>query len=373
MESKITKVENSRWEGIKMDSERWFNLGVDEVKRKNFEAAKGMFENALKINREYIEAHEELAITNLHLGDFDSAIDIYDNLLKINFKQDYKVKKAGLKLLSGKPNESERLFEEVLRDDNTNLDALKGLADSFYKQMKFDQAHEIYDKLIDINPDNSFYWFCKAETYYKAQDHEKSFVAIEKAIELEEAPEYFCFKGDFFIRHESFERALEQYIIAAQINPNDPELRVRLGIIYRVLDREKDAIYSFDKALKINPFEKDAFINKIEIYEKQGKTPAALALKEKYVRLVPKDLEFGENLVDYYIENKGYERAVELLEILIKEHNENDLIWAKLSFILFEIEEFERALQSIKKAMTINKENHDYILFMKKIESKIKK
>ena len=260
-----------------------------------------------------------------------------------------------------------------MSDDNSNLDALKGLADSYYKQMKFDQAHEIYDQLINMYPDNSFYWFCKAETYYKAQDHEQSFVAIEKAIELEEAPEYFCFKGDFFIRHENFERALEQYVIAATINPNDAELRVRLGIIYRVLDREKDAIHSFDKALKINPFEKDAYINKIEIYEKQGKNPAALALKEKYVRLVPKDLEFGENLVDYYIENKGYVRAVELLEILIQEHNDNDLIWAKLSFILFEIEEYERALQTIKKAMIINKENHDYNLFMKRVENKIKK
>lgn len=356
-----------------MDSERWFNLGIKEVKLNNFEAAKGMFENALKINKGYIEAHEELAMANLHLGDFNSAIDIYDNLMKINFKQDYKVKKAGLILLSGDPNMAELLFEEVLSDDNSNLDALKGLADSYYKQMKFDQAHEIYDQLINMYPDNSFYWFCKAETYYKAQDHEQSFVAIEKAIELEEAPEYFCFKGDFFIRHENFERALEQYVIAATINPNDAELRVRLGIIYRVLDREKDAIHSFDKALKINPFEKDAYINKIEIYEKQGKNPAALALKEKYVRLVPKDLEFGENLVDYYIENKGYVRAVELLEILIQEHNDNDLIWAKLSFILFEIEEYERALQTIKKAMIINKENHDYNLFMKRVESKIKK
>ena len=356
-----------------MDSERWFNLGIKEVKLNNFQAAKGMFENALKINKGYIEAHEELAMANLHLGDFNSAIDIYDNLMKINFKQDYKVKKAGLILLSGDPNIAELLFEEVLSDDNSNLDALKGLADSYYKQMKFDQAHEIYYQLINMYPDNSFYWFCKAETYYKAQDHEKSFVAIEKAIELEEAPEYFCFKGDFFIRHENFERALEQYVIAATINPNDAELRVRLGIIYRVLNREKDAIHSFDKALKINPFEKDAYINKIEIYEKQGKNPAALALKEKYVRLVPKDLEFGENLVDYYIENKGYVRAVELLEILIQEHNDNDLIWAKLSFILFEIEEYERALQTIKKAMIINKENHDYNLFMKRVENKIKK
>ena len=54
-----------------MDSERWFNLGIKEVKLNNFEAAKGMFENALKINKGYIEAHEELAMTNLHLGDFN--------------------------------------------------------------------------------------------------------------------------------------------------------------------------------------------------------------------------------------------------------------------------------------------------------------
>ena len=103
-------------------------------------------------NKEHIEAHEELAMTNLHLGDFNSAIDIYDNLMKINFKQDYKVKKAGLILLSGEPNIAELLFKEVLSDDNSNLDALKGLADSYYKQMKFDQAHEIYDQLINMYP-----------------------------------------------------------------------------------------------------------------------------------------------------------------------------------------------------------------------------
>ncbi len=165
-----------------MDSERWFNLGIKEVKLNNFEAAKGMFENALKINKEYIEAHEELAMTNLHLGDFNSAIDIYDNLMKINFKQDYKVKKAGLILLSGEPNIAELLFKEILSDDNSNLDALKGLADSYYKQMKFDQAHEIYDQLINMYPDNSFYWFLKQKHIIKHKIMKNRLLQLRKQL-----------------------------------------------------------------------------------------------------------------------------------------------------------------------------------------------
>ena len=343
---------------LAMDAQRWLDLGLSKLEQQQYTEAGDMLTNAIQFDSTLIPAYEGLALVYIHQGKIDQALQQYQRLAELQPSPEITIKRAGLLLLLEQPKQAEELFKQVLDQDQTNSTAMKGLADSYFKQNNFDYAIRTYDKLLDQTPEDAFLWYSKAETYYRAQDHEAALEAIEHAIDLKQQPEFFAFKGDFYIRHDNFERALEQYRLAANLVPKDTEIRMRLGFIMRVLERPRDALAEFDQVLTVDPTYAEARENKIEIYEQMGKMEAARAETERLIRLDPDRIDLATNLILYYIDHEGYERAAELLEILIDVHYENPQIWALLANCMKELGQKYQATQAITKAIQYGDEEN---------------
>lgn len=339
-----------------MDAESWFEHAKEQIELQNYQKAEDLLKNAIQFKPDFVEAYQELSIVSIHRGKFDQAKQYYEKLLDLQPTVERQVQYAGILLMVDEPKKAEHEFQEILNDNPENVDAKKGLADSFFRQKNFKEAISTYKSILDEYPENAFIWYSLAETYYRAQDHEAALEAIDEAIKLETAPEFFAFKGDFYIRHDNFERALEQYRLATNFDPRDPELRMRLGFIYRVLDRPNDALDAFDHALDIDPYLSEALENKIEILEALGNIEAARAVTEQLVRVQPENVKLGLNLAHHYMDNNGYKRASEIFEILIEENRRNPEIWYGLAYSMFQIEEYERAQEAIEMAILSDKE-----------------
>jgi len=333
-----------------MDAHRWYELAQEQLGQGQYHEAKDLLQNALQLEPSFQEALADLALVYIHQGDFEEALAQYNSLLELDDQIDTRIKQAGILLYLDRPQEAEQQFLSILQQEPGNDLAQKGLADSYFRQNNFKGAQELYDQLLEADDSNAFLWYSKAEAYYRAQDHEQALLAIEQAIDLQQAPEFFAFKGDFYIRHDNFERALEQYRLAANLSPKDPEIRMRLGFILRILQRPKDAIEAFDKALEFEPDHLEALENKIEILEELQQPAAALAAKEQLVRRHPNNLEAGLELTNYYMQHDGYQRAAEIFELLIDEHYDNGEIWLGLAHCLYKEQQYQQALQAVHKA-----------------------
>ena len=358
-----------------MDAKRWYELAQDAITQEKYHEAKDMLLNVIQLDENFLSAYHDLALVYIHQGDFEQALQQYKHLEELDTSPGTQLRHAGLLLFLDQPQQAEQKFESVLHqlqptDHDLRRDALKGLGDSYFRQNNFKQAQITYDLLLEEDPTSAFVWFSKAEAYYRAQAHEEAYTAIEKAIDLEHRPEFFAFKGDFYIRHDNYERALEQYRLAANLAPADAEIRLRMGFILRILQRSQDALEIFDQALERDPYSTEALENKIELLEEMKNFPAARATKEQLLRLHPENWELGQEVTMFYMEHGGYERAAQLLELMLKSNFQISEIWYRLAQCMKELGDYNRAHQAIIKAQEYDKEdNPDYAVLQQKIET----
>jgi len=60
--------------------------------------------------------------------------------------------------------------------------------------------------------------------------------------------------GDVYIQYNLYDKAIEEYNKAAQMDPNNAEVELRLGFLCkRAQDRPKEAVYHFKRYLLLMP------------------------------------------------------------------------------------------------------------------------
>ena len=90
------------------------------------------------------------------------------------------------------------------------------------------------------------------------------------------------------LRENNFQRALELLQPALQKSPNDAQLWTMQGVAYAGEDHGKEALASFENALKLSPDDMPALRGAIQIEFDSGNA-AAIPLLRRVLRLVPDD------------------------------------------------------------------------------------
>lgn len=341
-----------------MDAQRWLELAREKFDEQDYFKARDFLDNALQFDDQSVVARKLRGLTYIHLGEFDLAQQDYQWLLQQDqVDRETHLQYAGLLLVTEQPEQARTEFTTVLEQHPDDADALKGIGDSYFMQNNFLDAQKSYDTALELRPGDAYIWYAKAEAYYRAQDHEEAFRCIEQAIDLAAAPEFFAFKGDFYIRHDNFERALEQYVLAKNLAPEDYEILLRLGFIYRVLDRQKDALGMFEDVLKVNPYSVEALENKVQVLNSLGRKDQAIYTMEQLVRLEPTDERRSLELAQLYLDDEDYVRAEEFFGLTLEHHPEHAEAWYGRAYALNQLDRNEEALEAVQKAMELDPES----------------
>jgi tetratricopeptide (TPR) repeat protein len=97
-----------------------------------------------------------------------------------------KLFKKGINLMADeKLEDASQVFEQVLRIDPDNVDALLKLGYSRFHLDDYGDALRVYDKILDIDVTNSEAWNLKSLVHYEQKQYAKALDSIEKAIESE--------------------------------------------------------------------------------------------------------------------------------------------------------------------------------------------
>lgn len=134
--------------------------------------------------REPGENYQKHALKAFSVGDYKKAKELFLKLPKNGLKTDsfQKLGVACLKL--GEYDEAKGYFEEILKKNPKNVEALSSLAQIFQAQQKYDEALEIYNKIASENPKNIDGLLNAGELYYEKGDVAKAFELFEKAKKL---------------------------------------------------------------------------------------------------------------------------------------------------------------------------------------------
>lgn len=183
----------------------------------------------------------------------NEANDVFDEILKINPKNTLSLfQKASYMELKNKPEESLKLIEKILEDEEYNIQALLLKGRLLTQMDRFDEAEEIFNLVFMIDPKNKTAMNLKSKMI-----KEKNNTAI--------APHDFMLKGIEAWEREDFRASLNYFDKAVNLDDTYDEIWYIRGELLIRMGQISNAIDSFKKAFEINP-ESGGIVKKKEFF-----------------------------------------------------------------------------------------------------------
>lgn len=256
--------------------------------------AKGDYINALKYYDNVLEVEDNREVLAnkalvLHaLKKYDEAISLYYDLLaeQSNERLRHNLIEAlcykGDKMLSkAEFKDALTFYDKVLEIDSDNAKAYFGLAKSYENLNLIDKAKEYYKKAMDVDSANQEYknayeqfsktFLSDVKTADKDVLQESTPQKIDSKINsllIENNPDQTADKakaliaeGDSLYKQTRFDEALNKYLEAIKINPNDATTLFKIGNLYKMTNDTNKAVEFYKKATTLNKNYTDAYFN----------------------------------------------------------------------------------------------------------------
>lgn len=265
-------------------------------------------------------------------GDLESAIARFQTCLRL----DANFQPAIEKLLqvyqeTGRTPEAIKLLQKRVTQKPSPAD-YNTLGIFYYEKEEVEQAMRAFESALAIAPYHkaargNLHQLLREKAFKAlgAKDFSTATAAFEKALRIKplDAPTYQLM-GSGYARIGQFEKAIDYYLKAIEINPVDPLTQQNLaqcynnyGVTLRNLEKWDEAIYAYRNALQLMPTLhiartnlSDAFWRKANTYRETGQLDEAVDAYLVLLRLQPSDTRIYSLLGELYLKKSDYAAAL---------------------------------------------------------------
>ncbi|GIX62216.1 tetratricopeptide repeat domain containing protein [Babesia caballi] len=235
--------------------------------------------------------------------------------------------------------------EDPLTDEQRRAQEFKDQGNKMYKQKKFAEALEFYDKAIELDPNNLLFENNKAAVYLEMGDYDKCIATCNAAIERR-----YDVKADFLViskiynrlaacytKMEDYDAALAAYHKSllednnrvtrcamkdverlkekrereAYIDPQKAEEHRERGNTFFKAFQFPEAKKEYDEAIRRNPTDAKLYGNRAAALTKLGEYPSALTDCNKAIELDPSFVKAWARKGNLHVLLKEYSKALE--------------------------------------------------------------
>ena len=313
-------------------------------------------QNLFKVDPKNKEGHLLAGRVYSWKGDHDSAIIHYEKLLGQDPENDeVRMEYANELTLAGRFDEAVMQFNYLTNRKKLRDQSLIGLAEAYYYSKRYRDASAVVQLILQKDPKNARAW---------------------------------RLQGLIYAEQKRINEAVEAFLKAIELNPDDSELRVFLARAYAMNEMTyPEAIKHYEEALKSQPDNAEIRAELARFYIYSNNYTKA---NEQYVYLIkrnPKDVRLRADYVRIHLKGKQYDKAVEECKNLLQ--LEPDNIDSRLLYgeVLIQAGMYDEALDvyddilddksyylpaMIGKAMVHNEISLAKLSYGKKLEEKIK-
>ena len=232
-----------------------FDLAIKNHLERKIDIAQDLYNQVLKINPNYADAHNNLGAIFKELEENAKAKNCFEKAIEIN------------------PNYA---------DAHNNLGAI------FNSLGEVKKAKECYEKAIESNPNHTFALNNLGVIYKELAENQKAKNCFEKAIGINSnyADAHFNL-GNVFKDLKELQKAKNCYEKAIEINPNHTMAYNNLGTVFGNLGEYPKAKNCYEKAIEINPNHTTAYNNLGTVFGNLGEYPKAKNCYEKAIEINP--------------------------------------------------------------------------------------
>lgn len=254
---------------------------------------------------------------------------------------------------------------------------------SYYKKKEFDQAILLWQKALEVNPQEIDVLYSLGIINFELKKYDESIKFLQKLVDL--SPGHYkamLILGTAFIKKRKFDQAEDHIQKSIEINPNQKLAYINLGAIYSVQKHFTQGIEMFKKVVDEYPDEVRAYLGLAKIYAILDKTEKANDYFKKVIEIDPagtlgkyakKALILEKNstkddgdleqvyAVGYKNLLTGYYReAIENFDTYLTSRPKDDLVNFLMAQSLMRSGMLEKSFLSFKRAILLNPQNGLY-------------
>jgi len=259
----------------------FYQKGLYEFELGNSLKAIESFRKAVMLDLEEPLYHLALGEAFYSSGQFEEALEEYDDVLMENPVQEEALYLKGLLLIQlGDFSKGIRYLSKVAQIEPENTDILISLVDAYERNHEYSKAQEVLEKILSID---------------------EYFLPALKRL------------GEIYLYQEEWQRAKEVLNKALEIDPDDMTLQVMFAKILKAYGDVQEAIQQYELIHQDSPYEDEICENLGELYLRAGDIDKAIECFEKQLEIT-QDVKVMNQLAACYAETNQYGKALKWVE-----------------------------------------------------------
>jgi tetratricopeptide (TPR) repeat protein len=234
-------------------------LGRSLLQQGRTEDAIGSLKRALELDPKLQSA--QLALVNLlgESGRTEEAERLMKAFLRADPFREWLAKAAELHR-TGKLEDAEGIYRQILQRDPKNLEALRLLALIAMQFEHYGQAEQFLKRAVEIAPDFLAAWIDLSRAQLERLDLESALASIERAAAMNPgSANVQVHLANVQARSGRHAEAVETYRRAASLNPEAPAPWIGLGNTLKTIGRQAEAIDAYRRAAALRPQNSEAW------------------------------------------------------------------------------------------------------------------
>ena len=290
--------------------------GVSNAALQRYDAAIESYEQAIRINPNFADAHYNLGNAMKEIGNLRQAIESYRASLEINPNDTEVLLNCGNALKSyGDFDQAIEIYSQALQLDPNSTAAQANMDKAVEEKTDIDKQVSTYARMSNLEIGSAEMVNFTA-TLLKARGYPDAAVdSYKQAIKLK--PDYaeaYLNMGNILKDKGELDAALESYKKATKVKPDYAEAHYNMGISLLHKDDEYAAIDSFKQAIKVKPDYAEAHSSVGSILNFQGYLEKAIEAYKKALLFKPNYAEAHQNLSFAFLQNGNLKEGLEEYE-----------------------------------------------------------
>ncbi len=364
----------------------YFSKGIENKYNENYDVAIECFENALKAFPEDHASMYELSVLYAKKGLQEKGFEMIENAVALDSSNKwYKIRLADFYKIQNNYEEFVNIYDKLLENEPNNLEYLEVYINALLHIGRYEQVTEKLDVYEDNIGVSEYISIQKIEIYNMLGKKDK---VIEEMEKLSEAypydTRYMSMLAEIYVQDKRDKDAYNMYLKVKEINPDDPYVSTSLLEYYQRQGEIEKAFEEFISSIKNKNLD---YNTKAQIYEYwfEQKNDEELTVKEAeaagkaFIEAHP-DKELGYYVIGtVHYNNKEYVEAQRYYLDAVARDSSSFMSWYQLIFTDLELNKADDLYEHSLKAQRFYPEQPLFYLFngvalieMKKYEEAIK-
>lgn len=363
-----------------------FSKGIEEKYKENVDMAIGYFEEALKAFPEDHASMYELSVLYYNQGLPEKGFEMIKNAVELDSTNKwYKIRLADFYKSNYDYESFVNIYDELLEDEPNNLNYLEVYIDALLQLERFEQMIVKLDVFEDNIGVSEYISMMKIETYNLLGNGDKVVEELEKLTNaFPYETRYMSILAETYIQSGRDKDALDLYLKVKQLNPEDPYINTSLLEYYQKHGELDKAFEEFILMIKNKNLD---YKTKEQIYEYwfDSKVESEKLVEEAelagkaFLETYP-DKELGYYVIGtVHYNNEDFSTAREYYLDAIARDSSSFMSWYQLIFTDMELDDVDSLYKHTSGALRFYPEQPLFYLFngaalieMEKYEEAIK-